>query len=162
MKKGEPVTVDPLEETARLVAEMEALPAYRGWGFTYEYPGYFCYSHPDNRYSVFFTPDWEGDETLPIEVQVNDGRTCEEHSDRLRLPREGRTGETIFALVRPALDKLLEKGLTKIEEIQKILASLPDEAARISALSALLTNRCRTCLEYDPNGSFWCCYNSRG
>jgi hypothetical protein len=101
-------------ETARLVAEMEDLPEYRGWRFTYEYPGYFCYSHPDNGYSVFFTPDWEGDETLPIQVQIDDGRDWEEHGDRLSLPREGRTGQRIFELVRPTLGKLLA-GLTKTE-----------------------------------------------
>jgi len=94
------------EEAVRLVSEMEELPPYRGWAFTYEYPGYFCYSHPDNSYSVFFTPDWEGDATLPIQVQFEDGRDCEEHSDRLSLPHEGRTGQRIFDLVRPTLDKL--------------------------------------------------------
>ena len=105
-----PSEVKALEATSeidRLLAEMAQLPDYRGWQFTYEYPGYFCYSRPDNSFSVFCTPDWEGDETLPIEVQVDDGRTCEEHSDRLPLPREGRTGQRIFDLVRSTLDKLL-------------------------------------------------------
>jgi hypothetical protein len=97
------------EETDRLVAEMAALPAHRGWRFTYEYPGYFCYSHPDNDFSVFFTPDWEGDETLPIEVQTGDGRSCEEHGKRLLLPREGRSAQEIFELVRPTLDALLSR-----------------------------------------------------
>lgn len=94
-------------EADRLVAELEALPDYRGWGFSYEYPGYFCYSHPSLPYSVFFTPDWEGDETLPIEVQTNEGGYHEEHSDRVPLPREGRTGDKLLDLVRPTLDKLL-------------------------------------------------------
>ena len=48
------------------------------------------------------------------------------------------------------------------DEIQKILAMLPDEDARKLVLLALLTNRCRKCLDYDPQGSFWCCYDSRG
>ena len=48
---------DPEIVRLRLVAEMEALPDYRGWMFTYEYPGYFCYSHDDLPYSVLFTPD---------------------------------------------------------------------------------------------------------
>lgn len=96
------------EETDRLVAEMEGLPPYRGWEFTYEYPGFFCYSHPDNDLSVFFTPDWDGDETLPIQVQTDDGRDC---SDKLGavlpLPREGRSGAKLFELVQPTLDKIL-------------------------------------------------------
>jgi hypothetical protein len=48
------------------------------------------------------------------------------------------------------------------DEIQKILAALPDEDARQLVLTAVLTNRCRKCLDYDPSGSFWCCYDSRG
>lgn len=48
------------------------------------------------------------------------------------------------------------------DEIQKILAALPDEDARKNVLFALLVNRCKQCLDYDPQGSFWCCYDSRG
>lgn len=48
------------------------------------------------------------------------------------------------------------------DEIQKILAALPNEDARKLVLSALLTKRCRRCLDYDESGSFWCCYDSRG
>jgi len=48
------------------------------------------------------------------------------------------------------------------DEIQKILASLPDEEGRKDVLFALLVNRCKKCLDYDPQGSFWCCYDSRG
>lgn len=94
-------------EIARLVAEMEQLPTYRGWRFTYEYPGYFCYGHPDLPYRVAFTPDWEGDQELPIQVTDDEGHFYEEHSPVLPLPREGRTGEKILDLVRPTLDKLL-------------------------------------------------------
>lgn len=110
-------------ETDRLVAEMEALPTYRGWTFSYEYPGYFCYRHPENNfcyrhpensYSVFFTPDWDEDATLPIQVQIDDDRDCPEYSDHLPLTHEGRTGQAIFEMVRPTLDKILG-GLTKAE-----------------------------------------------
>jgi hypothetical protein len=94
-------------ETDRLVAEMHALPAYQGWRFTYEYPGYFCYSRAGGSFFVFCTPDWEEEETLPIEVQVDDGRTCDALSERLPLPSEGRTAQKVFELVRPTLDKLL-------------------------------------------------------
>ena len=37
------------------------------------------------------------------------------------------------------------------DEIQRILASLPDEGARQVVLNALLVNRCRACLDYDPS-----------
>ena len=48
------------------------------------------------------------------------------------------------------------------DEIQKILAMLPDEDARKTVLFAVLVNRCKKCLDYDPHGSFWCCYDTRG
>lgn len=48
------------------------------------------------------------------------------------------------------------------DEIQKILADLPDEEAKKTVLFALLTNRCRRCLDYNPSGQFWCCYESKG
>lgn len=94
-------------DTDRLVDEMEALPDYEGWQFSYDYPGYFCYGHPDLPYRVAFTPDWQGDEELPIEVtDFCDGMYYEEYSEVLPLPREGRTGQKIFEMVRPTLDKL--------------------------------------------------------
>lgn len=48
------------------------------------------------------------------------------------------------------------------DEIQKILATLTDEEDRKLVLMALLTKRCRKCLDYDESESFWCCYDSRG
>ena len=96
-----------LWDLTRVCHELNELGQYRGWMFTYEYPGYFCYSHKEVPFRVFFTPDWEGAETLPIEVQDDEGDVSAEHSDRLPLPLEGRTGQKIFDLVRPTLDKLL-------------------------------------------------------
>lgn len=49
-----------------------------------------------------------------------------------------------------------------IDVIRRFLAALPDEAARIEVLSALLDKRCRKCLDLNPSGQFWCCYDSRG
>ena len=112
-------------EVDRLVAELETLPEYRGWLFTYEYPGYFCLSHDDVPYLVFFTPDWEGDEILPIEVQTPDGDVVAEHSNILPLPREGRTGQMLLDMVRPTLDKLL--ALLHGEKIS--LADAPTQTA---------------------------------
>lgn len=79
---------------------------YRGWVFSYEYPGLFHYSHPDSCFSVFFTPDWDEDETLPIQVQDDAGNFYEEHSAVLPLPLKGRTAQKIFDLVRSTLDAL--------------------------------------------------------
>ena len=90
-------------EQARLIAELEALPAYRGWCFAYEYPGFFCFHHPDGVRSVFFTPDWNDDGMLPIEVQDDVGTNVD--SVLIPLPREGRTGQQLFDLVKSTLDK---------------------------------------------------------
>jgi hypothetical protein len=49
-----------------------------------------------------------------------------------------------------------------IATIRELLEALLDEAARVAVLDAVLQNRCRKCLDYDPQGSFWCCYDSRG
>lgn len=49
-----------------------------------------------------------------------------------------------------------------IAVIRGILERLPDEVARQTVLERVLENHCRKCLAYDPNGSFWCCYDSRG
>jgi hypothetical protein len=46
--------------------------------------------------------------------------------------------------------------------IRVLLAALPDDAARALVLERVLENRCRKCLDYDPSGQFWCCYDSRG
>lgn len=94
-------------DLAALAAEMEQLPEYRNWWFTFEFPGLFRYSHRDNNYSVFFTPDWDEDAMLPIQVQVNDGDICDAYSAQLPLPHEGRSAQQIFDLVRPTLDQLL-------------------------------------------------------
>lgn len=47
-------------------------------------------------------------------------------------------------------------------EMKRLLDALPDEDARGVVLMALLTNRCRKCLNYDPSEQFWCCYATRG
>jgi len=90
-------------ETDRLVDELRQIE-HAGWRFTYEYPGYFCFTHEERGYLVMCTPDWEVDETLPIQVQDIYGRSYSEHDDELPLPASGRTGQQIFDLVRPTLD----------------------------------------------------------
>lgn len=48
------------------------------------------------------------------------------------------------------------------DEIQKILAMLPDEDARKFILCVLLTDRCRACLEHAPEHEPGCRYDARG
>lgn len=47
------------------------------------------------------------------------------------------------------------------DEIQNILAALPNEEARKLVLLALLIKRCKKCFDYDPQEQFRCCYDSR-
>ena len=91
------------DEHKRLRAELETIPAYHGWWFAYEYPGLFCYHHPDSKLSIFFTPDWSTDGMMPIEVQDDEG-SCVDYAE-ISLPHEGRTGQKLFDLVRSTLDK---------------------------------------------------------
>ncbi len=49
-----------------------------------------------------------------------------------------------------------------IDVIRGILERLPDEVARLVVLERVLEKRCRKCLDYSADGSFWCCYESRG
>lgn len=45
--------------------------------------------------------------------------------------------------------------------IGELFAHLSEEHQN-EVLEELLKNRCRKCLAHDPNGEFWCCYDSRG
>ena len=91
------------EEHAQVLSELEALPTYNGWWFAYEYPGLFCYHHPDSSHSVFFTPDWSEDGEMPIEVQDNEGVCVDDAA--ISVPHAGRTGQKLFDLVKSTLDK---------------------------------------------------------
>lgn len=92
------------QEEKRLLAELKKLPDYDGWTFVHVYPEYFSYYRAP--YSVYFTPDWEAEGRLPIQVQDDEGHVYEEYGKTLPLPRAGRTGAKLFALVRPTLDAL--------------------------------------------------------
>lgn len=46
--------------------------------------------------------------------------------------------------------------------IRALFDALPDETARVEALREVMRDRCPRCFEHDPNGQFWCCYDSRG
>lgn len=103
-------------ETKRIIAELSAIPEHQGWRFSYEYPGFYCYSRPGGRSTVFFTTEW-GHEGMAIEVQASDGhhveygnRDCTQRWVQLHLPREGRTGPQIFEMVRPILDQLTSEA----------------------------------------------------
>jgi len=120
------------QEEKRLLAELKELPDYQGWTFVYVYPGYFSYLRGSD--SVFFTPDWEGDATLPIQVQDNDGNVYEEYSTVLPLPHGNRTGRKLFNLVRPTLDDVSEAGVSHAAK-KKTPAQLDREISQVLTLA---------------------------
>lgn len=82
---------------------------YKGWEFSYEYPGLFRYSRSGTPFLVFFTPDWDRPGTVPIQVQDSEGSYYEEHSGEVALPLERLTGKLLQRLVRPTLDALVPR-----------------------------------------------------
>jgi hypothetical protein len=74
------------------------------WEFDYEYPGFFVYYHTKKKdLSIYFTPDWEGDEdkdTIAIQV-TKDGEVLE----TARIPFKNRTPRNLFNAVVPWLEK---------------------------------------------------------
>jgi len=72
-------------------------------------PGYFCFSHDDLSFSVFFMPAWDN---LILVVQDIEGDCYEDHGTFLPLQRESYTGTTLLDLMRPTLDKLLTLSRT--------------------------------------------------
>jgi hypothetical protein len=48
------------------------------------------------------------------------------------------------------------------EKILRVLESLPDEEARKAVLADVMKHRCPRCFDFSADGSFWCCYDSRG
>lgn len=97
----------------RLASEMAKMRPYRGWRFSYEYPGLFRYSHPGVPYSVFFTPDWEVVEAVPVEVSSDDGSSLPGYDLVLPFPGSGRTGHKLFGLIKPTLDSLTTRFLDR-------------------------------------------------
>ena len=57
---------------------------------------------------------------------------------------------------------MTDAAAAALTRVREVLDALPDEAARIEVLEEVLKNRCKRCLDYDPRGQFWCCYDSRG
>jgi hypothetical protein len=85
--------------------DIEELPDYNGWWFSYEFPGYFRFSRTDSPISVWATPDFEGEERINIQVEWTGDADYDENppSDPV-FPYAGRTAERYMALMRPILD----------------------------------------------------------
>lgn len=94
-----------------LLNEMLALPDHNGWRFSLEYPGVFCFSHPETRLVVYCTPDYHVEGVLPIEVfDSAKGLHHPTYDKDVPLPTKDRTvaeiASQIFEMVRPTLDDI--------------------------------------------------------
>ncbi len=88
---------------SKLVKDFEKrFSKYGPWVFEYIYDGYFCYHHKKDRgLDIFFTPGFEGPDSVAIQVQ-RDGEGTGDGSD---VPFTIPTAENLFIAVKPWLDK---------------------------------------------------------
>lgn len=82
-----------------------ALPEYKGWSATYEYPGFINYTHPDGDIAVCATSDFNGDGKLDIQIHTEDFSQSVNDGENKPWPHEGRTAAKMFDRLRPYLDK---------------------------------------------------------
>jgi hypothetical protein len=93
----------------RIVPDAElqaALPEYKGWQASYEYPGFISYTHPDSDVMVCASSDFNGDRKLDIQIQTTGGHSFDD-GENDPWPHEGRTAGKLFDRLQPYLDKYL-------------------------------------------------------
>jgi hypothetical protein len=90
------------EEQLALAGEFEKPPysTYKGWKFDFAYPGYFSYYHPEIPYSVYFTPgfDREGE----VSIQISDASN--ESVDGQLVPFFTGDAADLYAIVKQWLE----------------------------------------------------------
>jgi hypothetical protein len=85
---------------------------YKGWVFSYEHPGVFVYFQMGGDLGVYFTPDFDKNGVVPIQVTNNDGETLKvedvsyEHPEHNGVPYEQIEAYSLFKIVRPHLERL--------------------------------------------------------
>lgn len=85
----------------KLLKQFEAkYPEYNGWTFEYMYPGSYSYSK-DNAV-VFFTPDWDADGEVNIQITDADSNYLDGNDIPYKAPL---TADSLFAIVKPYLDR---------------------------------------------------------
>lgn len=89
------------DEERRLLDAFDS-PAYievGPWMFEWDYPGNFAYIHTSGKRKVYFTPDWELEGYVSIQVLDAEGEPL--HSDE--VPFTSMRPEDLFAIVKPYL-----------------------------------------------------------
>lgn len=77
-------------------------PTYNGWLFDYEYPGYFVFYSPDYSLNVYFTPDFNTDGTVDVQIMNSDGEFLDGEEIAYQAPL---TADQLMNIVKPFLDQ---------------------------------------------------------
>lgn len=81
---------------------------YNGWGFDYMHPGFFSYYQLGGDLRVFFTPDFNEEDAVGVQVQTDDGDALDEGGvHRFKIDR---SAPALFRIVKPYLDRLAGKS----------------------------------------------------
>lgn len=85
---------------------------YKGWVFAWEHPGVFVYYQMGGDLSVYFTPDFDDEGVVPIQVNDNEGHVLKdenvpyEHPTHNGAPHQIIEAYHLFKIVRPHLERL--------------------------------------------------------
>jgi len=101
------------DDIQELVVVFESMyKYYKGWVFAYEHPGVFVYYQMGGDFSVYFTPDFDKEGVVPIQVNDNEGHTLKEedvpyqHPEHNGVPYEQIEAYSLFKIIRPHLERL--------------------------------------------------------
>ena len=100
------------KEIDKLVQAFEEMyKYYKGWVFAYEHPGFFIYHQMGGDLSISFTPDWNEDGQVPIQVNNINGEAEQlaevpyEAPERNGISYGKAEAYTLFRIVRPYLER---------------------------------------------------------
>lgn len=104
--EGGPAHVEVESELSKLVEVFKrAYQYYRGWGFSFEHPGIFTYYQLGGDLTVCFTPDWNDEGLVDVQVQTSEG-DCLDNQGGEHTFTTNRTAPALFKIVKPYLDRL--------------------------------------------------------
>lgn len=99
------------KEVQKLVKVLEDMyKYYHGWHFEYVYPGYFAYHQMGGDLSVYFTPDWNHEGKVSIQVHNSEGEWISGEEVSYVAPEQNGTSNgkvgayKLFRIVKPFLD----------------------------------------------------------
>lgn len=95
-------TAAPLKKDPLLTEFETKYPAYNGFKFDYQYPGYYAYSNSDHSKTVYFTPDFNNEGIVDVQVSGATGDVLDTQDVPYQTPL---TADQLFAIVKPFLDK---------------------------------------------------------